>query len=707
MSDVIGPSGSARLAPLGAPQRWVLGVATVQATAVVLLLHDLPETADHTLAMIAWLLGLSALALAAIWSDRSQYGRATIPSTPAWSTVEQWAFGGSVVVALLLRSVWLGRFPYPINGDGSGFALDAQHVIQGSIRDPFTTGYFDHGTLYAYVQSVGMRLFGDDTLRGPIAVNVVFGTATVAVTYLLARRLFGPGAGLAAALLLAAFHYHLFMSRVALNNAPDALALVSLLYLVDVAFLDGRRTHAVVAGVTVGLAQYAYTATKILVPITIILVAFYVVNQRHRERIASSSLQLCAWLVAGAALAFLPLGLHYRAEPEDWNSRADQVSIWGDWLDDEAELTGSSSTVVLLRQARDAALLPFATSTGGQYRPGAPLLGLPLAVLSASGIAVSTAASARRRYGGLAIGWWGVLIGVGMTIDVQTQRWSSAAPLAAVGAVAGMTRWRRVCMGVLPPRPRRVRTITLGMGVIVAATAVWNIGFFFRSGNELHHYGDVNTLVASELALTLHDAPEITTVYMSALPRMSYTSHHTIELMAPEVDGWDFEDPVTETWQVPPIVGATLFVFLPEPRCRARRGSRRAPGRSHHRRSETRRGSAVHDVRGSRRDRVTSRRHQSEMSAAANLPPSPHCPDGGPGPRDTGVHRHTVLIRPSSPNQSQSPAATTVPETSDGPRNSSSPVPIRSASVRSSRSSRSDHWAALLTCPNGSTSVER
>ena len=453
MAHHVGRDRAVRQRPTRSP-RWgrnggCSALATVQATAVVLLLHDLPETADHTLAMIAWLLGLSALALAAIWSDRSQYGRATIPSTPAWSTVEQWAFGGSVVVALLLRSVWLGRFPYPINGDGSGFALDAQHVIQGSIRDPFTTGYFDHGTLYAYVQSVGMRLFGDDTLRGPIAVNVVFGTATVAVTYLLARRLFGPGAGLAAALLLAAFHYHLFMSRVALNNAPDALALVSLLYLVDVAFLDGRRTHAVVAGVTVGLAQYAYTATKILVPITIILVAFYVVNQRHRERIASSSLQLCAWLVAGAALAFLPLGLHYRAEPEDWNSRADQVSIWGDWLDDEAELTGSSSTVVLLRQAHDAALLPFATSTGGQYRPGAPLLGLPLAVLSASGIAVSTAASARRRYGGLAIGWWGVLIGVGMTIDVQTQRWSSAAPLAAVGAVAGIGSGRRAASGVL------------------------------------------------------------------------------------------------------------------------------------------------------------------------------------------------------------------------------------------------------------------
>jgi hypothetical protein len=571
MSDVVGPDGDARLAPIAAPQRCLLAVAALQALAVALLLHDRPPTADHSLVMIAWLFGLGSLLGAAVWGDRAQLARATTRSSPAWTVRERWAFSGVVLLALTLRSIRLGRYPYPFDGDGAGFARDAQHVIRGSIRDPFSTGYYDHGTLFAYAQSLGMRVLGDDSTTGPIVINVAFGTATVAMVYLLTRRLFGVGPALAAGVLISVFHYHLYMSRVALNNGPDALALVALVYLVDVAFVEGRRTHAVLAGITVGLAQYAYTATKILLPLTVILVVVITMQQRRRPGIVPASSKLFGWLVAGLALAFLPLGLHYWDEPWDWSSRANQVTISAAWLDSEAERTGSSTTDVLARQFRDAALLPFATETTGHYRPGAPLAGVPLAVMAAIGMAVATAASTRRRYAGLAISWWVVLAGVGATIDLRTQRWSAAAPLVPIAAAVGIEAVRRVLMppltSVTPVTAQgslRPRLVASGMAAAVAIAAVWNIGFFFRRSNELRHYGDLNTLVASELAVMLHDEADGTTVYMAALPRMSYTSHNTIQLMAPDVDGHDVETPVTDASRVPAVAGPTIFVFLPE-----------------------------------------------------------------------------------------------------------------------------------------------
>src|SRR5207248_8692148 len=71
----------------------------------------------------------------------------------------------------------------------------------------------------------------------------VIGAVTVLFTYLLARRLYGPAVGLSAAILLAAFHYHVFFSRVASLQVVDTLAIVAAPYWLDrgASRGDGRR----------------------------------------------------------------------------------------------------------------------------------------------------------------------------------------------------------------------------------------------------------------------------------------------------------------------------------------------------------------------------------------------------------------------------------------------------------------------------------
>jgi 4-amino-4-deoxy-L-arabinose transferase-like glycosyltransferase len=63
-------------------------------------------------------------------------------------------------------------------------------------------------------------------------VTAVIGVVCVALTYLLARRLYGPGAGLAAALLLAVMPYHVVVSRQVLLDGLLTLCATGVLYCV-------------------------------------------------------------------------------------------------------------------------------------------------------------------------------------------------------------------------------------------------------------------------------------------------------------------------------------------------------------------------------------------------------------------------------------------------------------------------------------------
>jgi len=66
-----------------------------------------------------------------------------------------------MALSAVLRLVSLGRYPTTVDGDGAAFALLARRARTGTLHDPFTTAYWDQGTLFAYVQGFSARLFGD------------------------------------------------------------------------------------------------------------------------------------------------------------------------------------------------------------------------------------------------------------------------------------------------------------------------------------------------------------------------------------------------------------------------------------------------------------------------------------------------------------------------------------------------------------------
>ena len=555
-------------ARLRLPQAGLLAVALGCALTIWFRARGRPETDSFLDIAILWLLSMSAAALAAAWPSagwraglrsRAHRFRARLGRRD-WLPV-----AGVVAVALILRTVVLEHFPSIVNPDGGALAMVAVDAKNGTLANPFTTGWYDNPTLYAFLQAGAMWVFGD-SLAGVRVPSALLGTAAVLFTWLLARRLFGRRVALIAALLLAVFHFHLYFSRVALNNVADSFFLVAMLYWLDRGLVERRRLDCLLAGLAVGLGQYFYFGTRLLPAVAIVYGLFLAVRHRRQERPARGDARqlagLGAWVAAGAVLAYLPLLAHYVDQPWDFTAAFDRVSILrAGWLEQQRALTGMSSVEIFARQARDAILLPFGTDPHGyHYYPGPPLIGMPMAVLAAIGLAIATVGAGQRRYAAVAISWWGATAAVAFTEDVQTQRFIVAAPLVALlCAIALEALWRIMTRQL---SVARIPAIAAVAGAVVFL-AFWNIHFFFRESNQLRIYGDINSLIATRLGFYLRERGPYT-VYFAGAPRMLYGGFPILPFLARDSTGVDLDQPLTGRSDVPAARGPTLFVFLPE-----------------------------------------------------------------------------------------------------------------------------------------------
>ena len=521
------------------------------------------ERAGHLDVVLAWLLSLSALVVAATpvgWTHSVEPAlRRVRRARPA-----AWLPAAAVfVVAALARFVALGSFP-AMEMDGMSLTLVAREATQGKLGDPFSTAWFGNPTMYAFLQSGAMRVLGE-TMTGARFISAAAGTLTVVAAYFWSRRHFGGAVALTTAALLALLPMHIYFSRVSLNLVEDSLSLVLVLWLLDRAFTERRALDAVLAGIALGMAQYFYFSARFLVLLAAVLTCVAVGWWWHRLGTwrdgVRAALTPAAWLWAAAALTALPLMAHFVEHPYTFNSRGRQVSVFGPWLADQRAASGDSSVAIVASQLGDAALLPFATPTSGQYRPKPPLVGWPLSIPVALGLAVVTARAWRRRYTGIALAWWGTLAAVGLTIGLHAQRWVLATPLIALCAALGLDRTRRMAVHRLGV-PARVATSALV--AVVLSSMAWSAHFVFRDANTLSVWSDPNSQVAERLALSLADQPAGTVVYTAFAPRMSYTSHSGVPFLAPQVTGIDVLSPMTADTDVPPLATRTVFAFLPE-----------------------------------------------------------------------------------------------------------------------------------------------
>ncbi len=122
--------------------------------------------------------------------------------------------------------------------------------------DPWATVSVDKLPGALWVQALSLRMFGFHTWA-IVLPQVVEGALTVLVLSRAVRRVAGPGAGLAAAVALAATPVTILLNR---GNISDSLLILLLVLAADAAtaaFTTGRLRLLVVAGIWVGLAFQA------------------------------------------------------------------------------------------------------------------------------------------------------------------------------------------------------------------------------------------------------------------------------------------------------------------------------------------------------------------------------------------------------------------------------------------------------------------
>jgi hypothetical protein len=421
--------------------------------------------------------------------------------------------------------------------------------------------------MYFYLQAASIKLFGD-SVAGVRVVSALIGTLAVLFTYLLARRLFGRTAALLAAAFLAVYHYHLFFSRVASVQVADTLFVVASLYFLDRAFGEQRRVDAVLAGIALGFSQYFSFAGRLMLPVLGAYLLFALVRPAEK-RVAPSwatdwqpRVRLAGWVLLSATVTAMPLLAYYVDHPIEFVSRLNQVSMLASgWLANELQATGKGAPEVIWWQIQRAILLPFYTPLGGWYRGGPPLAGEPAAVLMAIGMTLATLLAFHRRYFGLAVAYWGAVVGLGLTDDASaTQRFVIVAPLLAIFLALGVYTLMRIGANLVGFRRADLAAV-VAAGMV--ALAAWNIDYYFITPGVTRLYGDGNSLIATELGYYLRLDEANPTVYFFGVPRMAYRGFSSLPFIARRTHAIDVEKPWTSAADVPVIESPTAFVFLP------------------------------------------------------------------------------------------------------------------------------------------------
>ena len=424
---------------------------------------DKPLMLAPAAALAAWAAGI-VLMVAAFWSNG--------PGIPGAGSIAAWG----LLVSLLAFVIRLSALDLPpICGDEGQSGMDALQFLQGSANTFFRpVGYLPFSGFFFFLESVSVQWLGRTVaaLRIPSAVA---GSLGVGVLYLAGRALFGHKPGLIAALLLAASPLHLAFSRIGLNNIWDALGYTAFVGAVWFAWTRERRSAFLLAGLSLGMAQYFYESSLLLWLLALgWMSAAYLADRARFRRNAGGWIGL--WLVAG--IAVLPHTVYLLAHPQDIFGLAFARSILSSpELAAVARSDVFSAALSVLSRPFLAFAAFFLLPSTAWYTPGTPLL-RPLDAAFFLAALVFLVIKFHDLRSILLFGWLGVflLIGAFSRDPLASQRYVGAAPLCALLTAFGIVQ---ISSRLTEMVPRWMKKPAWGAAILPVLLLADNLFFFF------------------------------------------------------------------------------------------------------------------------------------------------------------------------------------------------------------------------------------
>jgi len=463
------------------------------------------------------------------------------------------------IIAFLPRGIATGHIPVLLTGDEGSMGIAASDFHSGQVNNFFNASWYSFPSFYFCIPALSIALLGRTTeaLRIPSALA---GALTVATVYFTGRAMFGKRTAALAAIFLAAYNYHIHFSRIGLNNIWDGLWYIVTIGALWIGWKQERRNAYLLAGLSLGLAQYFYPSARTL--LVLVFAWLLLVGVMDRTRL-KHALPHIALFILIASVVLLPLAWYYIGHPAEYLAPLARVSILGDWMKAQTVNSGLPAWRVLFGQLALGFQAYIFTPIRFWYEPGAPLLRPVEAALFILGTALLLL-HPRDDRSLLLILWlldFGLVGGLSESTPAA-QRYVAVAPVCALVVGYGLGQSVASLAKAWPRRERIFSALAfLAMGFIVVS----ELNFYFRvyTPHNLLTEAQSNGMVAQRLANELQTRPSDTQVVFFGYPRMGFYSIPSVQFLAPGIEGLDISQPWGASENPKPSGKRLLFIFLP------------------------------------------------------------------------------------------------------------------------------------------------
>ena len=273
---------------------------------------------------------------------------------------------GLFLVALLLRIPFLEHFPPGLHVDEFGTAdFTLRHVFPPTdlTLSPFRTGQSSQPSLYNYILRASLALIGE-SITGLRITSALAGAVAVLTTYAMVTVLHGRRAAYLTAILVTVSHFHIHWSRIGLNNIWDTVWVPLILGAYAWGWRKGWSWGAFVAGLALGLSQYFYAGSRIV----LFLLPYLMYSPWREERDGPKLVSSAAKTFGIAALIAAPLAIYAVQFPEEFGRRLSTGFVWG------GNLAPGEVPTIGERLVDTLVSLTALPETSGFYRPDIPLV---------------------------------------------------------------------------------------------------------------------------------------------------------------------------------------------------------------------------------------------------------------------------------------------------------------------------------------------
>jgi hypothetical protein len=467
---------------------------------------------------------------------------------------------GLFALAFLLRVFRPEEYPLIFSGNEGSVGLVGMDILAGKFNNPFASAWFSFPGLYFFIPAGSLAVFGH-TLTALRIPSILAGALMVPLTYLLGRAMYGRQVAIMAALLLAGFHIHIHFSRLGLSNAWDGLFFIVVIALVWYAWEHEKRNLFLLAGLSLGLAQYLYVTSRIL--LILIPVWLFIAARFDRARFKRLAPDLMLMLLVTVAV-ILPLAWFYVDHPQDFLDpifRASALSAAADTLVPKQEpATLAAVLEKLWLGAQSFTHLPIWSSW---YPTGEPFLAQPLATLFLAGV-VFLAFGWRENRNILMLLWLIPFIFVGgFSQDPPSpQRYVAVMPACMLAAAFGLTRVVQILSKFLPKIGPYANSLAMLAIVLLSVKDTLDYYTYFTRVTRLY-WSQSDGMIAQELGQFLQTQPEDTQVVFFGYPRMNYYSIPSTQFLVPHIEALDVVEPWGSEKNPQPDSEHVVFVFLP------------------------------------------------------------------------------------------------------------------------------------------------